>query len=70
MAVQSLNGHTGAKPTSVPYMDLSFDAHNHESSVLKLVYRVRPKWRDCAEELEIIKFTEGITNTVSYTSCA
>lgn len=70
MAVQDVNGHTGAKPTVVPFIDLAFDIHNLDASALRLVYWVRPKWRDCSQELKITKFTEGITNTVCYTSCA
>lgn len=64
MAVHSTNGHTD-RPSSLPYTDLSFDIQNSEASALKLVYWIRPKWRDCSQELEITKFTEGITNTVS-----
>lgn len=64
MAVCSTNGHTD-RPSSVPYTDLSFDLQNSEASVLKLVYWIRPKWRENPQELEITKFTEGITNTVS-----
>ena len=70
MAAKSVNGHTDPKSTSVPYIDLAFDVHSPDTSVLKLIYRVRPKWRDCSEELKITKFTDGITNTVCNTTCA
>lgn len=67
MAVQAVNGHTDFKALSVPYIDDSFDVHNLEQSVKGLVYRIRPEWRNCPQELKLTKFTEGITNIVRYT---
>lgn len=65
MAVENVTGIEGQQSTFIPYTDLSFDIHNADSSVLKLVFWIRPKWRECFQELKIVKFTEGITNTVS-----
>ncbi|KAK5074293.1 hypothetical protein LTR64_006562 [Lithohypha guttulata] len=64
MAVENVTGIEGQQSTFIPYTDLSFDIHNTDSSVLKLVFWIRPKWRECSQELKIVKFTEGITNTL------
>lgn len=67
MAVQGIKTPSNRRwslTSTIPYIDLSFDVNNYETSVLNLIYWVRPKWRDHADELKITKFTEGITNTV------
>ena len=64
MAVQSITPASDQRSSPTPYSDLSFDVNKSDSSVLELVYWIRPKWRDCSQELKIVKFTEGITNTV------
>lgn len=48
---------------TVPYIDLSYDTQDQES-VLKLIEQIRPEWTN-RNELKIVKFTDGITNTVS-----
>lgn len=50
---------------SIPHINLSYESSDSEGSVRKLMYRIRPKWRDTPNELEFTKFTDGITNTVS-----
>jgi ethanolamine kinase len=55
------NGH------SVPLkrISLSYNNAESESSALRLVYAVEPKWREEEGEVKITKFTDGITNNVS-----
>lgn len=65
MAVQPGNG-CATPSAGVPHTDLCFDASDQETSALRLVYWIRPKWREQAGRLQITKFTEGITNTVGY----
>ena len=43
---------------------LSFSNTSSEDSALRLVYTVNPKWREEEGEAEIMRFTDGITNTV------
>lgn len=61
----ALTAHGDDPQQSIPHTDLSFDVRNEQDSVLRLVYWIRPKWRNCSAELKITKFTDGITNTVS-----
>ena len=55
------NGH------SVPLRRISLAYNNaeSESSALRLVYAIEPKWREEEGEIEVTKFTDGITNNVS-----
>lgn len=66
MAVQRPETLTDPK-TTIPFIDLSYDTQDQES-VLKLIYQIRPSWKKDRAELEIVKFTDGITNTVSLTT--
>lgn len=45
-------------------IDLVFDNSSVDDSATALVYRIQPKWRDAPGNTEIVKFTDGITNTV------
>jgi hypothetical protein len=55
-----VNGHA----PQLQFIDLSFDTEKAEESACSLVYRIQPKWRDAPGKIEIVKFTEGITNNV------
>lgn len=68
MAAQPGNGGVTSS-SGTPYTDLRFDASDQEDSALRLVYWIRPKWREHAGHLQITKFTDGITNTVSRWIC-
>lgn len=57
----SSNGHA----PRLQLIDASFNPQDSESSALDLVYRIQSKWRDGPGKIEIVKFTDGITNTVS-----
>ena len=54
------NGHT----SPLQQIDASFHNAQCEDSAIELVYRTQPKWRDAPGKLEVVKFTDGITNTV------
>lgn len=63
--------HTDPANGSLPQLrqiDLAFDNNNVEDSAYELVYRIQPKWRETPGKVEIVKFTDGITNTVSVLS--
>jgi hypothetical protein len=50
--------------TELPHIDLSYDHKNSEATAKELVYRIQSKWRDHPEQIHIVQFKEGITNTV------
>jgi hypothetical protein len=59
-----------SKPTnghSVPLrrIALSYNNAEPESSALRLVYAIEPKWREEEGRIDVTKFTDGITNNVS-----
>ncbi|KIV89050.1 hypothetical protein PV10_08663 [Exophiala mesophila] len=54
------NGHS----PQLLHIDASFNPQDSESSALDLVYRIQSKWRDAPGKIEIIKFTDGITNNL------
>ena len=56
---------TNSSGQTLPYIDLSYDHKDSETSIRELVYRIQPKWRDNPEEVRIVQFKDGITNTVS-----
>lgn len=62
------DGIANGESPQLPYIDLEFDNKNVDASARALVYQIQPKWRDAPGKLEIVKFTEGITNTVSHLS--
>ena len=57
------NGHSA----SLRRIQLSYDNNDSDNSVLRLAYTIKPKWREDAGDMEVIKFTDGITNTVRIT---
>lgn len=48
------------------YISLSYDNDCSEKSALALVFSLRPDWEHSEGPIEIIKFKDGITNTVGY----
>ena len=52
----------------LPYIPLQYSNPSPEESTrtaTELVYALRPEWKNLEGELEIVRFTDGITNTVS-----
>lgn len=60
MGAASANGVLGG----LPYVDLAYEHDNWETTAKELVYRIQPKWRDVPDQIQIVQFKEGITNTV------
>ncbi len=46
------------------YISLSYDNECSEKSALALVFSLRPEWEHSEGPIEIVKFKDGITNTV------
>lgn len=60
-STNSSNGH--APP--LQYIDIAYDNSSSEESARSLAYTIEPKWRDLPGDVQITKFTDGITNIVS-----
>lgn len=60
MGSTSTNGALG----DLPYLDFAYDLSNSESTAKELAYKIQPKWRESPEQIQIVQFKEGITNTV------
>ena len=58
--------HTNGHPVPLRYIPLSYNNSEPEDSALRLVYAIEPKWREEEGVVEITKFTDGITNNVSF----
>lgn len=61
MVTNSTHDH----PPALMHIPLSYTNVDSEQSALRLVYAIEPKWREDKGSIEISKFTDGITNTVS-----
>lgn len=56
---------TGVNATrDIRHIPLSYDSANSDASALKLVFALHPDWEDDEGEVKLIRFTDGITNTV------
>lgn len=51
-------------PLAVRYLDLTYDPHNSEKSALHLLHTLLPEWQQSPGKIELVRFTDGITNTV------
>ncbi len=59
-----MNGATDGSSQTLPYIELRYEHKDSENSVKELVYSVQPKWREHPEQIRIVQFKDGITNTV------
>jgi ethanolamine kinase len=68
MAVGRENGHSKGELNGddhpIRYIPLSYDGTNSEESALRLVLSIRPDWQSPDSNVEFIRFTDGITNTL------
>ena len=64
MAQPSANGDRKGAADHVRFLPLSYDSQDSRASALRLVLAVRPGWADNAEDIELVRFTDGITNTL------
>lgn len=52
-------------PMSVRYIPLTFDNAAPDTAALELAHEVYPEWKHTPGAVEIVQFTDGITNTLS-----
>ena len=57
---------TNAALGGLVYLDLAYNLSDSETTAKELAYRIQPKWREAPEQIQIVQFKEGITNTVSW----
>ena len=48
------------------YIPLSYNNEFSEKSALALVFSLRPEWEHLEGPIEIVRFKDGITNTVGF----
>ena len=61
----SLDSTANERTAQLQYIDLTLDNRNVNESASELAYSIHPEWREGPGKIEIIRFTNGITNTVS-----
>ncbi|RMD39229.1 hypothetical protein DV735_g5901, partial [Chaetothyriales sp. CBS 134920] len=59
MPADPANGHQA----ELPYIDFAYNHRESAATAKELVCRIQPKWRAHPEQIQIIQFKEGITNT-------
>ncbi|KAH6854421.1 kinase-like domain-containing protein [Chaetomium sp. MPI-CAGE-AT-0009] len=68
MAVGRENGHSkgdlNGDDRPIRYIPLSYDSTNSEESARRLVLSICPDWQSPDSNVEFIRFTDGITNTL------
>ncbi|KAK3903457.1 hypothetical protein C8A05DRAFT_43298 [Staphylotrichum tortipilum] len=69
MAVGRENGIPGTGALNgddhrIRYIPLSYDSANSQASALDLVLAIRPEWTAPGSNVEFVRFTDGITNTL------
>lgn len=58
----------GPSPSKLRYIPLSYNTADSEKSALRLVLSVHPEWEGSEGPIEFTRFTDGITNTVRFSS--
>jgi ethanolamine kinase len=58
------NGDTNGVVGHVRFISLEYDSSDSDASALKLVTELRPEWKEPGSNVEFVRFTEGITNTL------
>ena len=48
----------------VRHIPLHHDSADSDASVIRLVHALLPEWERSAGEINLVRFTDGITNTV------
>ncbi|KAM5356275.1 hypothetical protein ACJ41O_002921 [Fusarium nematophilum] len=48
----------------VPFLDLSYDSHDSQNSARKLILTLMPDWESEDSNIDFVRFTDGITNTL------
>lgn len=64
------NGTNGANSdnalSSFRYIPLSYNHADSQTSALRLVLALNPDWEGPGNNVEFVRFTDGITNTVCF----
>lgn len=50
---------------AITYIPITFDNENADQSALELAYAYEPSWKNTDGPVDIVRFTDGITNTLS-----
>lgn len=58
------NGELNGDDHRIRYIPLSYDSANSRESALRLVLAIRPDWNEPGSNVEFVRFTDGITNTL------
>ncbi|AEO54273.1 hypothetical protein MYCTH_2296676 [Thermothelomyces thermophilus ATCC 42464] len=58
------NGGSDADGLQIRFIPLSYDSANSRESALRLVLSIRPDWGSPDSNVEFVRFTDGITNTL------
>lgn len=64
MPAIATNGTAACLTGRIPYIPHSYDGASSEASALQLVTALRPDWKDAGSNVQFIRFTDGITNTL------
>lgn len=64
MSPGSHNGDTNGVVGHVRFISLEYDGSDSDASALQLVTELRPEWKEPGSNIEFVRFTEGITNTL------
>jgi len=51
-------------PVGIRNIPLSYRHEDSDASALRLIYHLAPEWETSEGEVKLIRFTDGITNTV------
>lgn len=51
-------------PMAIRQINSRYDPTDSEQSALRLIYTLFPEWNQSEGEVELVRFTDGITNTV------
>ena len=49
---------------SIRYIPAYYDYADSHNTALNLILTLRPEWRETKDTIELVRFTDGITNTV------
>ncbi|KAK4158184.1 hypothetical protein C8A00DRAFT_11040 [Chaetomidium leptoderma] len=60
----SSNGALNGDDHRIRYIPLSYHSSNSQESALRLVLSIRPDWTTPDSNVEFVRFTDGITNTL------
>lgn len=58
------HGDLNGEDHRIRYIPLSYDGADCKESALRLVLSIRPDWEEPGSNVEFIRFTDGITNTL------